>query len=54
MNAVQPAREHRQFTRRLLVAAGLITALTALLAIQIFRLQVWDHDLYATQSTHNT
>ncbi|MDD5374669.1 penicillin-binding protein 2 [Acidithiobacillus sp.] len=54
MNAVQPTREHRQFTRRLLGAAGLITVLTALLAIQIFRLQVWDHDLYATQSTHNT
>ncbi|MHB1749897.1 MAG: penicillin-binding protein 2 [Acidithiobacillus sp.] len=54
MNALQLAQEHRQFTLRLLVVSGLITLLTAILAIQVFRLQVLDHDHYATQSTHNT
>lgn len=53
MNALQPAQEHRQFVGRLLVVAGLIALLTTIVAIQVFRLQVWDHDHYATQSTHN-
>ena len=53
MNALQPAQEHRQFVGRLLVVAGLIALLTTIVAIQVFRLQVWDHGHYATQSTHN-
>ena len=53
MNALQPAQEHRLFVGRLLVVAGLIALLTTIVAIQVFRLQVWDHDHYATQSTHN-
>ncbi|MHB8236415.1 MAG: hypothetical protein ACYDDD_03005 [Acidithiobacillus ferrivorans] len=43
MNALQPAQKYRQFVHRLLVVAVLITQLAAILAIQVFRLQIGHH-----------
>ncbi|WP_141672341.1 hypothetical protein [Acidithiobacillus ferrivorans] len=50
MSALQPAQKYRRCVRRLLVVAGLIALLAALLAIQVFRLQVGHH----SQSSRNT
>ena len=43
MSALQPVQKYRPFVRRLLVVAGWITQLAAILAIQVFRLQVEHH-----------
>jgi hypothetical protein len=50
MSALQPTQKYRQLVRRLLVVAGLLTPLAAILAIQVFRLQIGHH----SQSTRNT
>ncbi|MBU2784949.1 MAG: hypothetical protein ACYC45_10030 [Acidithiobacillus ferriphilus] len=43
MSTLQPAQEYRPFVHRLLVVAGRITQLAAILAIQVFKLQAGHH-----------
>ncbi|WP_437557230.1 penicillin-binding protein 2 [Acidithiobacillus sulfuriphilus] len=53
MDIRQPQREQQRFSRRMVLALGLIAVMTAILLGQLLKIQVLQHPDYATQSTRN-